>query len=187
MLHWLKQEGEVVVRECLLQQASVSGRMGTLQFLASLPNMNFTADHGSDKACCNAAANRHLQVLQWLHEHGAPLEDEVGDYAAAGGSVPVLSWLAEVLPSEHWTTERLANMLLLAGCYGSLEACIWLRQRGAEWSETLAAEPEFAFKSVWKQCVLDWARANGCTTEHPGFAEHSSEFAQGPLITPDWV
>jgi hypothetical protein len=186
MLRWLKQQGVVMIGAQLLHQAAVKGHLSTLQFLES--ELGFALDGDSrlsSHVCCSAAANRHLHVLQWLQERGARLgDDAVGQYAAAGGSVPVLSWLAEVLPSEHWTTQRLTRMLQLAGCHGSLEACIWLRQRGAEWPATLRARLTHVREAAWKQCVSDWARANGCTTAHPGFAEHSSEFAQGFLIQP---
>jgi hypothetical protein len=117
-------------------------------------------------------------VLKWLHEHNAPLicSNKIGKEAAEGGSVPVLIWLAETLPHEYWSKQRLTRMLQVAGCYGSLEACIWLRQQGAEWPDTLhSASWDYA---AWKQCVLDWGRAEGCTTVHPGFNDCSSEFSK---------
>jgi hypothetical protein len=85
---------------------------------------------------------------------GSPLEHS--------GILRALVRLAEVLPNEYWTTKQLTFMLQLAGCYGSLEACIWWRQQGAECPDTLYSN-NWHYEA-WKQCVLDWARANGCTT-----------------------
>jgi hypothetical protein len=170
ILRWLKEEGVVLPGFELSIYAAAGGRLRTLQFLASEGYYIFD----DEDLCMNAALHRQVEVLKWLHEHQAPLSEEIGEHSAAGGSVPVLIWLAEVLPNEYWTTERLTRMLQLAGCYGSLEACIWLRQRGAEWPDTLNGD--MSERAAWKQCVLDWARAEGCTTAHPGFAEYSSEF-----------
>jgi hypothetical protein len=185
MLHWLREKGVLLFPEELLHLASVTGDLGLLQFLASAPGFNMDERHYLyEEACFNAAANRHLQALQWLHERGAPLAEGIGVYAAAGGSVPLLTWLAEVLPEEHWSAQQLTRMLQRAGSYGSLEACIWLRQRGAEWPDELSARFENRDEVAWKQCVLDWARAEGCTTEHPDptFCYYEREFAPEPLL-----
>jgi hypothetical protein len=132
MLHWLKPQGVVMISAQLLQQASSRGRTSTLQFLES--EMGYPANTDTREACHFAAANRHLQVLQWLREHETPLGDQVGEYAAAGGSVPVLSWLAEVLPHEYWTAARLtrccsllavtAALRLASGCDSGAQSCL---------------------------------------------------------------
>jgi hypothetical protein len=175
VLRWLKEKGVALPSLKLAIHAAASGRLSTLQFLAS---DGYSFD--SDLPCLNAALNGHLEVLKWLHAHGAPLGDETGEAAAQSGSVPLLTWLAEVLPVEYWSAQRLTTMLLLAGCYGSLEACIWLRRQGSEWPDRLDDLYNEDDVGVWKQCVLDWARAEGCTAEHPGFDDCLSEF---PLLT----
>jgi hypothetical protein len=178
MLRWLKGEGVALPSSTLAIHAAAAGRLSTLQFLAA---DGYTFE--SELPCDNAALNGHLEVLQWLYKQGAPLGDEIGDHAAESASVPVLIWLAEVLP-VFWSVQQLTFMLQVAGCYGSLEACIWLRQQGAEWPDVLDADR--GPHAVWKQCVLDWARAEGCTTEHPGFDECDSEFPKVRGIISFW-
>jgi hypothetical protein len=124
ILRWLKGEGVVLPSSTLAIHAAAAGRLSTLQFLAS---DGYTFD--SEIPCDNAALNGRLEVLQWLYKQGAPLGDEIGDHATESSSVPVLIWLAEVLP-VFWSAQQLTFMLQVAGCYGSLEACVWLRQSG---------------------------------------------------------
>jgi hypothetical protein len=122
MLRWLKEEGVETSSRDLANYAAACGRLHTLQFLAP-EGRTFAEEFPT--LCVNAALNGHLEVLQWLHEHGASLCSNLGDSAAIAGSVPVLAWLAEVLPpDEHWSTQQLTAMLQAAGCQGSLEACI---------------------------------------------------------------
>jgi hypothetical protein len=172
ILHWLKEEGVAMPSLNLAIFAAAYGRL-SMQFLES-EGCTFEKFR---TPCMNAALNGQLEVLQWLHERGAPLMAGIGENAAKSGSVPVLTWLAEVLPphDNFWSARQLTAMLQTAGSFGSLEACVWLRQQGAEWPDSLIGYGTEGWVA-WKQCVLEWARANGCTTEHPGFADHDSEF-----------
>jgi hypothetical protein len=180
ILRWRKEECVDLSDRDLANYAAACGQLDTLQFLAS---EDHTFEGRRSAVCSNAAANGHLEVLQWLHAHGAPVSSALGDKAAEAGSVPMLAWLAEVLPpEEYWSVQGLTAMLHMAGCWGSLEACVWLRQQGAEWPDTLADDCIWE-KGVWKQCVLEWARANGCTTEHPGFADYDCDFPTKRIVT----
>jgi hypothetical protein len=173
ILRWLEEEGVAMPSLTLAIFAAAYGRLSTLQFLEA-EGCTFEKFW---TPCLNAALNGQLEVLQWLHERGAPLMAGIGGDAAKSGSVPVLTWLAQVLPSHNnfWSARQLTAMLQTAGSFGSLEACVWLRQQGAEWPDSLIDYGTEGWVA-WKQCVLERARANGCTTEHPGFADHDSEF-----------
>ena len=48
---------------------------------------------GGCEDCTNAAVNGHLEVLKWLHEKGAPWNENACYYAAFNGHLETFKWL----------------------------------------------------------------------------------------------
>jgi hypothetical protein len=80
----------------------------------------------------------------------------LGRSAADAGSAAVLACLQQqgMLATD---AAALTMLLDIAGMHSRLAAAQWLRQQGAEWPSRFNWFP-------WKNEVLAWARAEGCTT-----------------------
>jgi hypothetical protein len=131
---------------------------------------------------CKAAFYGYVEIMEFLAEHDAPMDESTTVDAAEGGSIPALEWLRarhcpwspEVFTkSAGWPgSVEVMQWALDNGCpkgtgtsaccaaadHGALDNLQWLRANGFEWSE----------KVMENACmhdhvnVLEWARANGC-------------------------
>jgi hypothetical protein len=116
-----------------------------------------------DDGVCTAAAVEgcHLSTLQWLMEHGCLYDvDTLRVKAAQHGHITVLEFLqqfaVEALP------QALMLVLLIAGLSSQLAAAQWLRAQGAPWPPTLSVP--FGDEQQWPEPMVEWARAEGCTS-----------------------
>jgi hypothetical protein len=89
MLQWLKLKGPVFSERTTSSAASRPHNIAVLQFLLN------EGCGLSVYACCEAAEAGDLEQLQWLHQHGAPLQSEVLEYAARSGVVSIFDWLQQ--------------------------------------------------------------------------------------------
>jgi hypothetical protein len=184
-LKWLlKQQGCPTRTYTLLQHAATGGSIPTLRWLKQQPRVYFdkhtarcAARAGNldalkylliencpiDQWAAHAAAEEgHLDTLRFLHERNCPYyKEDIGLWAALGGSVPVLQWLAELLAERYWSAATWQGMLNNAGTRGHLAAAKWLREHGAEWPKALGY-----WTQPWPAPVLAWAREQGCTALH---------------------
>jgi hypothetical protein len=184
-LKWLlKQQGCPSRAYTLLQHAATGGSIPTLRWLKQLPRVYFdkhtarcAARAGNldalkyllnehcpiDQWAAHAAAEEgRLETLRWLHERGCPYhKEDIGLWAALGGSLAVLHYLAELLAERYWTAATWQGMLNNAGTRGHLPAAQWLREHGAEWPKALGY-----WTQPWDASVLQWARQEGCTALH---------------------
>jgi hypothetical protein len=158
ILDWLlTQDGAQLTVDVMLA-AAAGGQLLMCQHLRSIKC-------AWDASVCSAAAhNGHLNVLQYLHEYGCPLDFQACTSAAKGGNVQVIQYLV-----EHGLVQNAVNMismLLYAGAHSQLAAVQWLRQRGAEWPQTLYYSNDSKIFQ-WSGEVLAWARVNGCRSPVP--------------------
>jgi hypothetical protein len=103
-----------------------------------------------------AAVDGHIDLLRWLLDNGCPWHaDKLCMAGADSGSIELMSYLQQ--QGLLTSAELLTEMLESAGCYNNLAAAKWLREQGAEW-------PTEFDVFVWSGEVLEWARAEGCTT-----------------------
>jgi hypothetical protein len=102
-----------------------------------------------------AALFGHADLLRLLVNNCCYRDDDLLRAAAQGGSIEVLTYLQELglLDSASMLTE----MLNVAALGSKLAAAKWLRAQGAEWPAEFGLRP-------WDGEVLEWARAEGCTT-----------------------
>ena len=103
------------------------------------------------RTCSAAAANGHLEVLQWLHANGCPWDEWTCRGAAKGAHMVVLQWARA--NGAHWDTRTCAQ----AARRGHLEVLQWLREHGCPWDEWTCSYAA----TGGHLCVLQWARANG--------------------------
>jgi hypothetical protein len=103
-------------------------------------------------ACTYAADRGHLEILQFLHQHGFPWNTIVCENAAEGGHLEVLQWLrANGCPWDGYTCSSAARS-------GHLEVLKWARSNDCPWDGwTCASAARYGHLEV-----LQWASANGC-------------------------
>eukprot|EP00953_Heterococcus_sp_UTEX-ZZ885_P002832 2051-Heterococcus_DN1.PRE.2 len=155
MLDWVRQQQGVEITAITLLMAALSGETAMCAHLRSI---------GCDwpvHACNYAAVRGHIETLHWLRQNGCPCNiADVCSAAARYGSTSILNYV-----NEQWevmSAELLTKSLLQAGVYNQLETVQWLRQHGAQWPAVLS-KGQGAKLIVWREDVLTWAKAQGCT------------------------
>jgi hypothetical protein len=104
----------------------------------------------------HAAYKGDADLVRWLIDNGCPFHArELCMAAAQGGSVEVLYCLQQqdILTSAALLIASLST----AACYSQLAAAQWCREHGAEWPAALS-------QREWRGELLQWARAEGCTS-----------------------
>jgi hypothetical protein len=106
-----------------------------------------------------------VDTLRWLVEHGCPYEAHTLWLVAADeGHISILDYLQQIGVNASPVVLRL--LLLTAGASNHLAVAQLLRAQGAPWPHVLSA-PVASVDGEWKQwegAVLEWARAEGCTS-----------------------
>ncbi len=100
-----------------------------------------------------AAANGHLQVLEYLYHHTSfVIEDDLSIIAAEGGHLHILIWIRKLyLPCSVKTCAGAAQR-------NHFEVLKWLREAGYPWNESTTAAAALAGNLE----MLKWARSKGC-------------------------
>eukprot|EP00953_Heterococcus_sp_UTEX-ZZ885_P017915 10021-Heterococcus_DN1.PRE.1 len=147
--------------DAVVMQAAAKG--GQLRMCQHLRSIGCDWDH---TVSCAAAEHGHIHVLVWLRASGCPCEYTVlALCAASGGSTAMMQHILEqsALQFEFTHAEVLIAMLLSAGASSKVAAAKWLRQQGAEWPPVLSITMDSMMYN-WQGDVLQWARAEGCTS-----------------------
>jgi Ankyrin repeats (many copies) len=150
---WLRQQGCKYDSD-IHAVAAYKGKLNVLQYLEAEGHTLETLDNARDaeNPCEEAAGQGHLEVLQWLHEHGWPWgRQSVCQRAALGGSVAVVQYLQEqglVLDEEA-----------MAGAArgGQLHMCQYLIEAGCPWDARACTE---AIEGI-SIPALRWLHENG--------------------------
>ena len=151
---------------------SLSGRPGD-HCRRSMPPRDSRPGHA-------AARNGHLEVLQWLHARGCPLDAITCASAARGGHLEVLQWArlekgckwddrtcAQAARGGHlallqWACANgcpwSARICVVAAAYGYLDILQWVRANGCPWDERTC----LVAAAYGHLPALQWARQNGC-------------------------
>jgi hypothetical protein len=169
MVKWLGSQN--VGREAVM--AIRHGHLNMLKYLYK----NFQTDWKYTNSCDDddmkeeAVLGDHIQILNWLIEHGVTYDDEIALLAAQHNRDKVLE---HVLDNPNtWDTAfidgyKLKQLLHAAGAFGSLEACRWLRNNGASWPNVHALywPPNHCPRDAlcWSEDTVEWAKAEGCTS-----------------------
>jgi hypothetical protein len=155
VLQWAKQHGAVFTGVTMLQ-AAAHGQTAVCEYLLA-QQCPCSAD-----ACTAAAGECQLGTLQLLLQHGCPYNvNSMWVAAAKGGHITALSYL-----QQHGIlvdAQELMLLLFVAGALGHLALAQWLRAHGAAWRDVLSVVSK-GIKYQWEGAVLEWARAEGCTS-----------------------
>jgi hypothetical protein len=156
VMKWLRQEG-IQFDATTMTAAATAGQIAMCEYLRSV-GCKWNAD-----VCGRAAESGQLDALCWLREHGCPWNVcDVGMHVAHTGHTNILDYVIE--QGEVLDVELLTDALNCAGAFGQLAAAQWFRQHGAQWPAVLRHTAHPGFSTEWTGAVLDWARAEGCTS-----------------------
>jgi hypothetical protein len=158
-LRWLKQQGCAFTAYCCYN-ATYYNHLSTLQYLRS-------EGCAWDSKVLEMSADK-LELFKWADENGCPGDaNAVCTAVAAGGSVPVLTYLQQRGFIQHTYIDWMTHLLNVAGAHNRLAAVQWFRQQGAEWPDVLQ------YMNVYRSCsTLAYARYEGCTSPAaPAIAE----------------
>jgi len=95
----------------------------------------------------------HLEMMQWLYNHGCPWDALTCAYAARSGHLRVLQWAREHHCPWDWLTPAWAAE------HGHLEVLQWAREHGCPWNEGTS---RCAARAGHLE-VLQWVRENDAT------------------------
>lgn len=104
------------------------------------------------KLCDEAAEHGHLDILNWLHQKGAPMDQLVMSYAAYGGNIHILEYLHQL------NVDKNIFACVDAARGGHMHVLKWLRQRDYPWDPMVCAS---AAKSGHLE-ILKYLIAEGC-------------------------
>ena len=110
----------------LQQKCSLADCLPAAASSGHLEIVEWLWDHGADCcgewSCWSAAANGNLEVLKWLREKGCPWSARTCIKAAEGGHLEVLKWAREQgCPWDQFTWDAAEG--------GHLEVLKWLREK----------------------------------------------------------
>ncbi|KXZ51125.1 hypothetical protein GPECTOR_13g612 [Gonium pectorale] len=171
--------GRPEVADCLLQQQP-EGPIGPSDSLAPLGGKACKRLLDAAAEGCNLATLRecNLEVLQWLRQHGCPINAaEVVSAAAECVHLPVLAWAVEEMGVS------LQNQVLARGAVRqcNLEALQWLRQYGCPLN---AAEVVLAAARAHNMPVLTWAVEElGAQATSPALMDAMAALGRVELLT----
>jgi hypothetical protein len=121
---------------CESSQQFIAGRYADEEALAAAQELGLVL---SEKAVVGAAEAGCLHKVQWLCQQLSVSAADLGNltsHAVKGGSVAVLSWLAELdysFDTDDWGAAWSESACRIAAANGHLEALQWLRQSGYPW------------------------------------------------------
>jgi hypothetical protein len=142
----------------------------------------------SDSFTLMAARTNKLELMQWLHECGCPINyrDAIGS-AIHFDFVDILEWIHST-EAVTWDRTMLQLNLEEAGRAGSVNAAAWLRRQGARWPDSFVEvdiSPDRYFgNACWMLSTVKWALANGCTWGHWQCQELAHERVTGTVPEP---
>jgi hypothetical protein len=117
-----------------------------------------------------AATVGKLELLQWLHKCGCPMDlNSVIEEAVENNHIEVVTWLYKQFASS-FTTELKQAMLWRAGWLDKLPMVKWLREHDAEWPDAFCYHEDSSNAMTgadtcgcWSLQCVQYAIANGCT------------------------
>lgn len=108
------------------------------------------------QTCTSAALKGNLPLLKWLRHHGCPWDEYVFVAAIRSRNLDVMKYV------DDNGCPRGSNIMNYAtGLHANLDALIWMRSRGFEWTSHLCT-----IAAVWNELgILAWAIDNGCPVD----------------------
>ena len=179
VLRWARENGCPWDAETFARAAE----MNQIKMMELLHEMKCPFDH---EACMYAAVNGHVESLTWLRARGFPFCPDATAAAAQAGQLAALQWLRAADPPCPWDDEIVLGN---AAVGGHLEMVQWVRENGADWHVSAAADagataqnkrltpfPQTQASACQAAAqggqleVLQWLRANGCPWDFRTFA-----------------
>ncbi len=156
VLEWATTEGYAWDHGLVCDGAGAAGNLHVLEWsLACRPGDDFSPSMplGGSRPGHAAALHGHLEVLQWLHARGCPLDAITCASAARGGHLEVLQW-ARLEKGCQWDDRTCVQ----AARGGHLALLQWAHANGCPWDEHTC----LMAAAYGDLDILQWARANGC-------------------------
>lgn len=157
LVQWLHVRGVVFTGDPI-GCAALDGNIPMIEWLHENSVMGaYSLDHAFQLPMIN----RHLDVIEWLHAHGAqPTHRSVMTTAGCHADVPLIKWM-----HEHWTQYWSTDVMDHAAERGSLEVIKFLHANRQEGCTTKAMNKAARNGHL---SVVRWLHANrpeGCTKE----------------------
>jgi hypothetical protein len=124
-----------------------------------------------------AAHNRHLHVIKWLHAHGCPIDwgrDRLLDEALTYGcSIETIQWLRS--RGQQWTNKSFG----CAVAASKLEVLDYLRDDGCPWDAQDAAERAAFHRDT---TPIRWALGKGLTLPDLTIILAAMQYSSWPIL-----
>lgn len=104
--------------------------------------------------CKSLASSGHLSLLQYLFDHGLPLDKSIYNKAAEVGHLDMIRWAMDYLSLSK-------GACIGAAKGGHFELLRWLKENGFPWDEKVC---RYAANGHLE--MLQWARGNLCPWDH---------------------
>lgn len=147
VLEWLRDRGVLTRSPAMCTVACATGQLRTLAWLRA------HRCPWNEEASAHAAANGHVDVLNWALENGCPVgaDGELCSHAASSGHIAVL----EALRARGYA----ANVqTCVDAVFARLDILQWLRANGCPWDARVCTTAYMTNHLA----TLKWAVANGC-------------------------
>ena len=115
------------------EKAAKHGHLAVLKMVANqwplgMATMRVDCTMFTVRAFAYAAGGGHVEIVQWLHEHGCARNEAACTAAARFGHLEVLQWLrARNCPWNMWCLNN-------AAWGGHTEVIVWARSNGCKWN-----------------------------------------------------
>ncbi len=106
------------------------------------------------RTCYSAAANGHLEVLQWARANGCPWDERTCSHAAANDHLDVLRWAHDNDCPWNMDTCR------FAAWKGHFEVLKWVRANGCPWDRDACLE------DATSPLIMDWIDSGAGDANH---------------------
>ena len=138
-------------RRTIVSTALRLGRQSVLEWARSSMGLGATKDDRG-KLCMLAAAQGHLELLQWCRANDCEWNQATCSHAASGGHLELLQWCRA--NGCEWDADTCRG----AAVGGHLELLQWCLANGCAWdADTCSAAARGGHLEL-----LQWCRANGC-------------------------
>jgi hypothetical protein len=161
---WLQQQPGVLFGHKCMISAADNGHLNMCQYLFE-QGCAWPADDGYKALTLSRDAGERGYVFELddLLEINCPLDfDTLCVGAATYGNLDLLQYVHQL---GHMVPDNLSDALRLADHFRHVATAKWLRQQGAPWPDVLGVPcRKCEGADPWSPDLIEWARSEGCTS-----------------------